>query len=912
MSTLSPDRWQEISPYLDEVLSLPEQERAKWFDSFRRRRPDLAELVQELMSEHGTLAKERFLERGPVTPASEASFAGRIVGTYRLLSPIGQGGMGSVWLAERSDGRFERQVAVKFLNFAVAAQGAERFKREGSILGRLAHPHIAELMDAGVTPNGEPYLVLEYVKGKPIDEYCDERVLGVDTRIELFLGVLGAVAHAHTNLIVHRDIKPSNVLVSTEGQVKLLDFGIAKLLADDTNLGAATLLTIGGAGALTPQFAAPEQITGGAITTATDVYALGVLLYLLLTGRHPAGPPTQSAAALVKAIVDTEPRRVSDAVDTEDAAAAATKRATTLDKLRRQLRGDLDTIVAKALKKNPAERYSSVTGLADDLQRCLRHEPIAARPDTFAYRAAKFVRRNRVAVSLAALAVIATIAGVTGTLMQARTARKQRDFALRQLSRAGAINDLNELVLSQAAPSGKPFTIERLLEDAERVVRRQHGTDEAVRLELLISIARQYTARENYEKARQLLEEARTLSQASALRSTHAVASCALGQALSRGGDPARAEAMYREGISELPNDASFALERIFCLVRGSEIASEVGSPEEALARVQAAEALIRESPYRPDSFELTALINLASGYSKTGQPAEADASYRRAAALVDTLGRDETELAGALFNNWGVMLERAGRLLDAERCLHRTIEIERQVSSTNGVSPTSLSVYSDILIELGRISEAAEYAQRGYQVGSQTGDGTALQTALFQLAEVYRAQSNLARSDKMLSQLGELLRRSMPPQHITFGYLALERAQNAQAAGDRQKAMEYANEAVAIAQAWKKNTHSSGFYEGTFLITRSTILLKSNRVDDALADADRAIPMLQQVAIPGSSSSDVGLAYLAKGRALQAEGKRDEALTAFRFADQQLEDSTGPDSPESHVARELAGAPTE
>ena len=911
MSTLSPDRWQEVSPYLDEALSLPEQERAKWLDSFRRQRPDLAELVEELLNEHSTLAKERFLESGPVTPASEASLAGRIVGAYKLLSPIGQGGMGSVWLAERSDGRFERQVAVKFLNFAVAAQGAERFKREGSILGRLAHPHIAELMDAGVTENGEPYLVLERVEGEPIDEYCDRRSLDVNARIRIFLDVLGAVAHAHTNLVVHRDIKPSNVLVSGDGQVKLLDFGIAKLLSDDAK-AAATLLTVEGGGALTPQFAAPEQITGGAITTATDVYALGVLLYLLLTGRHPAGPPTQSAADLVKAIVDAEPRRASDAVDTEDAAAAATKRGITPDKLRRQLRGDLDTIVAKALKKNAAERYSSVTALADDLQRCLRQEPISARPDTFAYRAAKFVRRNRVAVSLAGLALIAVVAGVTGTLMQARTARKQRDFALRQLSRAGAINDLNELVLSQAAPSGKPFTIERLLEDAERVVRRQHGTDEAVRLELLISIARQYTSREEYEKARQLLEEARTLSQALPLRSTHAVASCALGQALSRGGDPARAEAMYREGISELPNDASFALERIFCLVRGSEIASEVGSPEEALARVQAAETLIRESPYRPDSFELSALINLASAYSKIGQPAQADASYRRAAALVDTLGRDETELAGVLFNNWGVMLERAGRPLDAERCLHRTIEIERQVSSTNGVSPTSLSVYSDILIELGRITEAAEYAQQGYQVGSQTGDSTALQNALFQLAEVYRAQSDLSRSDKMLAQLGEVLRRALPPQHVTFGYLALELAQNAQAAGNRQKAMEYANQAVAIAQAWKKNTHSSGFYEGTFLIIRSTILLKSNRVEDALADADRAIPILQQVAIPGSSSSDVGLAYLAKGRALQAEGKHDEAVAAFRLADQQLEDSMGPDSPDSRDARELAGAPAQ
>jgi serine/threonine-protein kinase len=243
------------------------------------------------MNEHGTLARERFLERGPVTSASEASLAGRIVGAYKLLSPIGQGGMGSVWLAERTDGRFERQVAVKFLNFAVAAQGAERFKREGSILGRLADPHIAELMDAGVTANGEPYLVLEYVEGEHIDEYCDRRSLDVNARVRLFLDVLSAVAQAHTNLVVHRDIKPSNVLVRNDGCVKLLDFGIAKLLSDDAKSAAATLLTVEG-GALTPQFAAPEQITGGAITTATDVYELGVL-----NGRSAEGNSRYGTAA---------------------------------------------------------------------------------------------------------------------------------------------------------------------------------------------------------------------------------------------------------------------------------------------------------------------------------------------------------------------------------------------------------------------------------------------------------------------------------------------------------------------------------------------------------------------------------------------------------------------------------------
>src|SRR5206468_3346080 len=219
------------------------------------------------------------------------------IGAYKLISPIGQGGMSSVWLAERNDGRFERRVAVKFLNIALAGSAGERrFRREGKILGRLAHPCIAELIDAGISPAGQPYLVLEHVEGEHIDHYCDQRTLDVRARARLFLDVLAAVAHAHSNLIVHRDIKPSNVLVTADSQVKLLDFGIAKLLEDERHAASPSQLTREGGGALTPQYAAPEQLTGGAVNAATHVYALGVLLYVLLTGRHPAEPHLTSHA----------------------------------------------------------------------------------------------------------------------------------------------------------------------------------------------------------------------------------------------------------------------------------------------------------------------------------------------------------------------------------------------------------------------------------------------------------------------------------------------------------------------------------------------------------------------------------------------------------------------------------------
>jgi serine/threonine protein kinase len=438
MSTLSPDQWQALSPYLDQALAMTDDARAAWLSSLGEQDPALAAQLGALLDEHRVLAQEGFLENGRFALPNSTGLAGQTLGPYTLISQIGQGGMGNVWLARRSDARFERQAAVKFVSIALAGRTTEeRFKREGSILGRLSHPHIADLLDAGISSDGKPYLILEYVDGTTIDQYCDQHKLDLEARVRLFLDVLSAVAHAHANLIVHRDIKPSNVLVTTGGEVKLLDFGIAKLLEGEGQTGVATLLTHEGGSAFTPQYAAPEQLTGQPVTTATDVYALGVLLYLLLSGRHPAGSGAHSPAELVKAVLDLEPTRASDAVTSDDSSLMAERRGTTADKLRRELRGDLDTIVGKALKKSPQERYDSVTEFANDLQRYLKHEPISARPDTLAYRTAKFVRRNRTVVVLTATAIVLVIGSLSSGLYVANRQRKiaeQRFAQVRQLA----------------------------------------------------------------------------------------------------------------------------------------------------------------------------------------------------------------------------------------------------------------------------------------------------------------------------------------------------------------------------------------------------------------------------------------------------------------------------------------------
>jgi serine/threonine protein kinase len=457
MSKLSPDQWQALSPYLDRALELEDDDRSAWLTALRGENPDIAAQLEMLLGEQRALKEEGFLEeKTPQLPRGQG-LAGQVLGVYTLISQIGQGGMGTVWLAERNDGRFERRVAIKMLNIALMGKGGEeRFRREGRILGRLTHPHIAELIDAGVSATGEPFLVLEYVDGEPLDRYCDQNGLDTRARIRLFLDALAGVAQAHAHHIVHRDLKPSNILVRTDGEAKLLDFGIAKLLECDSK-NAEAPLTVEGGGAMTPEYAAPEQLKGEAVTAATDVYASGVLLYVLLAGRHPTGPDSRTPAGLVKAIVDVEPPRPSDVVastksEDETAAANARKRATTPDKLVRLLRGDLDTIVAKALKKNPLERYVSIEAFSEDLQRYLGYQPITARPDTLAYRTGKFLRRHRASVTATLLAALAIVGTVVFTWIFPRRPEPLRQFNQRKLT----ANAEDSPVLSAAiSPDGK-------------------------------------------------------------------------------------------------------------------------------------------------------------------------------------------------------------------------------------------------------------------------------------------------------------------------------------------------------------------------------------------------------------------------------------------------------------------------
>ncbi len=394
---------------------------------------------------------DAFLENPPsfvADAAAAATAAPTAFGVHRVVRSIGAGGMGEVWLAERSDGEFEQRVAVKQLAYPTPGL-LQRFRQERQILARLEHPNIARLIDGGLDANGVPYLAMEYVEGVPITDYAREHALGVADRVRLLVRVCDAVHYAHRNLVVHRDLKPSNIFVLADGTPKLLDFGIAKVLSATEAEATQTAARL-----LTPDYAAPEQFTGAAITTATDVYALGVVLYELLTGTRPHRAWRGDPASIV-ATLASDPPPPSAAVDRESADARAR---------RRLLRGDLDRIVMTAIAKEPARRYTSAEALAADLQRYLDGLPVVARGDAALYRVGKFVKRNRFAVAAAVL-VVAT--GIAATAISLREARR----ANAQAARAQAARQFLVGVFEQASPDenhGRSMTAHELLEKGER------------------------------------------------------------------------------------------------------------------------------------------------------------------------------------------------------------------------------------------------------------------------------------------------------------------------------------------------------------------------------------------------------------------------------------------------------------
>jgi serine/threonine protein kinase len=513
----SDDLWLRADRLFDEALDLPPSQRASFLDRACGGDTQLRGLVERLLNaseiedpgfKSGGALKGSFGDRFRTELArSEELPAGTLVDRYRIVREIGRGGMSIVYLAERADGQFRQEVALKLLSSGIATSHiARRFDRERQILAQARHPGVARLLDGGTGPGGRPYLVMEYVEGRPIDRYCDDERLTVPARLRLFLQVVRAVEDAHRNLVVHRDLKPSNILVTAHGYAKLLDFGIAKLLDPAATSAGGEALTGSAIRLMTPAYASPEQVRGNTVTTASDIYQLGLLLYLLLSGRFPYEVGEGDPAVRMRAIAQQEPVPPSTALapapsqepkSTEEIAQA---RGATPGHLRRLLRGDLDAIILTALNKEPEKRYGSAAQIIDDIERYLAGRTVSARSDTWTYRTGKLIRRHAAAFTAA---VAAAAVGLSLGLVYTKGLVEERDRARRE---AEFLRELFE-VPSQS----QPLTARQLLDRGVARVELALAGEPELQADLFEDLAQMYGDLGLGEEAQRLMDRSAAL-----------------------------------------------------------------------------------------------------------------------------------------------------------------------------------------------------------------------------------------------------------------------------------------------------------------------------------------------------------------------------------------------------------------
>jgi serine/threonine protein kinase/tetratricopeptide (TPR) repeat protein len=726
---MNSDRFQRCEELFHAAAALSDQEREAFLQRSCAADPQLRGEVERLLSAHARAGD--FISSPAIAAAGDwsgidESWVGRLVGPYRVVREIGRGGMGAVYLGERADGQYQQRVALKVIKRGMdTEQVLARFRAERQILASLDHQNIARLLDGGSTDQGVPFFAMEYIEGEPIDAWATRRELSVEDRLRLFLQVCSAVAYAHQNLVVHRDIKPLNILVTGEGVPKLLDFGIAKVLHEGADEATSTVT---GMRLLTPEYASPEQIDGRHATTVSDVYALGVVLYELLTGRSPYRTRSRAPLDLVEAVRTTDPERPSVVGGTE--------------KLRRRLRGDLDTILLTALRKEPARRYQSVEQFAGDLRRHLEGLPVRARPDTFRYRAGKFVRRNRVSVAAGGLLALALLGGTAATAYQAQQARAaqaraERRFAdVRKLANSllfdyhDAIRDLRgarpvrERMVRDALgyldglsrESGEDPTLQRELAGAYHRIGDLQGGEPS-------SLGDDDGAARSYGKALGILETLiRTDTGNVRLKREAANTALSLGRVVWSRGDVAggltnarRARALLDPLVARAPSDTNLRLQLSAANNLLGQIFLEEGKIAEALEyhsadlkQLEAAPESERRLPAVRHAISVT-YGYLADAQGESGDLAGALESHRRSRALRSRLSAEfpenekYAEAAASARYYEATMLARMGRWEEA-------LALHREGLADDPKGSFSNCRVGEALAALGRHEEALGY----------------------------------------------------------------------------------------------------------------------------------------------------------------------------------------------------------
>lgn len=709
--SLTPSEWERVAAEFDRLFVAPAEIRRAAVAELAVEHPALASELEALLlaaDRTDTLLDHAAMDVHAAMEASVPALIGRRLGAYLVTRVIGRGGMGIVFEGQHTDAQLAKRVAIKTLSIGVERpERLWRFRRERQILAALDHPNIAALYDGGTTDDGVPYLIMEYVSGERLDAWCEARRLPIEARLDLFRQVCGAVHFAHTKLVVHRDLKPSNILVTDAGVVKLLDFGIAKLLSPDDERDETTR---GGIAPLTTAYASPEQARGEEITTAADVYSLGIVLYRLLTGNAPYDIDGRSAAEVLRILSTQEPRTPSAGITDEHARSCG---ASDARPLRATVSGELDAIVLMALRKEPARRYPSVDALSADLLRYLRGQPVQARPDTLWYRARKFVARERTLVAGIAIAVLAMLGGTIASLRSASIARDEA-------RRAQRMSQYLQAVVGAADPShystfrtgSTGITIEEVLDSTRSRVATDLGDDPRLRADLYWTLGGSYRTFSRYDVAAMLFDSARVLHTmtrgAQSIEVTRDIhfrglidqetgkadsAASRFGQALTR----------YRQMRAPPDTEVIDVLGSL-----GQSLSVQMSRPDSAVPLLRQATALERARARPRWHFLGIAESALGSALMQTFDTSASDSAHARAIAA---LTRDSVRSSGDLglsLVNWGTSLGRRGlheRAVPLQRA--GLARIAASLGPRHYITATGQSRLANELLQLGRIAEA-------------------------------------------------------------------------------------------------------------------------------------------------------------------------------------------------------------
>jgi eukaryotic-like serine/threonine-protein kinase len=898
-------KWTAAERYLDQALELEPQQQEAWLAELDGTHPAIARTVRGLLAERDALNAAGFMSdslfsspqdlalavRAIVSEQALALKPGAIVGPYRLLHEIGHGGMSSVWLAERSDGQLKREVALK-LPYIGPRMHVESFLRERDMLAALTHPQIARLYDAGISEAGQPYLAMEYVEGTVLLRHCDERHLTIGERLRLFLQVLEAMQFAHARLIIHRDLKPSNILVTPQGRVTLLDFGIGKLLTDGA--AHATHLTQAPGRALTPDYASPEQIAGESLGAASDIYSLGVIVYELLTGSRPYRLKRESQAALEEAILTEDLRRPSQA---EFSAESATARGTSVRALARALAGDLDIIVLKALKRNPCERYASVTAFAQDISNHLHSLPVSARPDSYWYRVGRFVTRHKIPVIAASASLLAVLSGAGIAIWNARAAAMERDLAVAFAERNDAVTDFLGAVIREAAASPTPVNVSEMLMRSEQLALEDTGDSPENRAAVLSLLSDQYFALGNSKRTAELTQRALALLASSPDRALRSRLVCNHALARSELGYSSEAVASILRELRGLDSDPETAS---ICLLNLTEICWVSRTPEEALRYAREGLERYQQVPRPRGNLGPMLLEMVAYSYHMNGHNSEANAYFEQALEKYRESGTDRRPPAVVLRGNWALAIAKAGmprRALQLYDEMFR-IEAHRDPSVRVSLSRTVLGSRGRALAAVGRFAEARVAVEEACRVSEQQDEPMGRLQCAIDLAYLAVETGALAQASEQLQRADQLINLDLAPSSPLMLRRSEIEGRLELASGHYTHARTLFDRVLAtkVISPWRFSAE----------LGKAEIELATGHSAAAIREARQALQTAS--AIQGSLpySNQTGLAALMLGRALQSQGDRARAQQALQTAITHLSNTVDANHPELARAQRL------